>query len=65
MNGETQEVKRAKPGRKPGSDNKIPLTIYVEKSRVEKAGKGNLIYGKEIIKTEMNNFVLENFDKPE
>jgi hypothetical protein len=58
-----QENKRAKPGRKPVDDKKIPLTIYVEMSRVEVAGDGDLGKGKELIKSQMKSFVSDNFPK--
>lgn len=42
-----KESQKGKPGRKPGTDNKVPVTIYVEESILSKLGNGFLITGKD------------------
>jgi hypothetical protein len=41
---------KGKPGRKPGTDNKVPLTIYLPESGIKKAGDGWLTIGKDRIR---------------
>jgi hypothetical protein len=43
----TEMIEKKKPGRKPGKDNKVPLTIYVEQSVLLKIGEGWLLTGKD------------------
>lgn len=43
---------KGKAGRKPGTDNKIPLTIYIEQSVISKIGEGWLLTGKDKAKQE-------------
>ncbi len=40
-------IEKGRPGRKPGKDNKIPVTIYIEQSVIERLGKGFIISGKD------------------
>jgi hypothetical protein len=41
---------KGRPGRKPGTDNKIPVTIYIPESGIKKAGEGWLITGRDRIR---------------
>lgn len=43
-----QKTQRGKPGRKPGKDNKIPITIYIEGSVINSLGDGFLLKGKDL-----------------
>lgn len=43
----TEVQQKNKPGRKPGKDNKIPITIYIEQSVISKIGAGWIITGKD------------------
>ena len=41
------ESRKSKVGRKPGTDNKLAVTVYVQESVLTNLGKGFLISGKE------------------
>lgn len=56
---QTIEVRR---GRKPGKDNKVPLTVYVEESVVTRIGNGFLISGKDKAR-EVALAAIYDFDK--
>ena len=42
-----ETVNKKKAGRKPGKDNKIPLTIYIEQSVVINIGDGKIDEGRD------------------
>ena len=51
-----------KRGRKPGTDNKVPVTIYIEQSVLTRLGKGFLISGKDVARNVATNSIYE-YDK--
>jgi len=51
------EKKRA--GRKPGKDNKMPITLYIEQSVISKIGKGWIITGKDKAREEAVKAIYE------
>jgi hypothetical protein len=53
------KLEKGKPGRKPGKDNKIPLTVYVEQSVISKIGGGWLMTGRDKAKQEAVKAIYE------
>lgn len=43
-----QNGNKKKAGRKPGKDNKLPLTIYIEQSVITAIGGGKIDEGKDV-----------------
>jgi len=56
------KIEKKKPGRKPGKDNKVPLTIYVEQSILFKIGNGCLLTGRDKAREEALKVVYKLTD---
>lgn len=54
---------KKKAGRKPGKDNKMPLTIYIEQSVVSYIGEGSIEQGKDRARDVAVQSVYELRDK--
>ncbi len=57
----TENKKKA--GRKPGKDNKMPLTIYIEQSVVSYIGEGSIEQGKDMARDVAAQSVYDLRDK--